>query len=104
MMKASTGDLTQAASRTSGGFVFLTGWNEYSSGPFEFYGLPNGSNDRIKAGEHGAGPEVDPDSDPVLEQDRVDAIRSFVRERLPSLDPEPEAIAGWLATLLRDAA
>jgi sarcosine oxidase len=65
-------------------------WHE-GRAAFEFYGLPNGSPDEAKVAEHGAGPEVDPDSDAVVEQERLESVQHFVGQYLPSLERSPKA-------------
>jgi sarcosine oxidase len=53
------------------------------------YALPS-PGQGIKAGEHGAGPEIDPDAEPAgPSQASVDRLRAWVRERFPAADPEP---------------
>jgi sarcosine oxidase len=58
---------------------------------FEFYGLPNGSPDEAKIAEHGVGPEVDPDSEAVVEPKRLESVQRFIGEYLPSLERSPTA-------------
>ena len=53
----------------------------------EDYGLP--SPDGIKVGFHGGGKVVDPDDrDFTVVDEEVDALRSYVREWVPGVDPE----------------
>jgi sarcosine oxidase len=62
-----------------------------STPAFELYGLPNGSWDEVKIGEHGSGPEVDPDSEGTVEPTRLELVHRFVREHLPAASDEPVA-------------
>ncbi len=62
-----------------------------SDASFEFYGLPNGNRTEVKVGEHKAGPEVDPDTEPVVDQARVESMQRRVRAHLPGLGEEPVA-------------
>jgi sarcosine oxidase len=54
----------------------------------ELYGLPNGARRQIKVGLHKTGPEVDPDSEAVLEESRIQAISDAAQALLPSLDAQ----------------
>jgi sarcosine oxidase len=52
-----------------------------------WYGLPNADQGRGKVGQHGGGPEVDPDSEAGLHEERLGQLHRFVAERLACLDP-----------------
>lgn len=56
---------------------------------FDVYGLPNGRQPSIKVGEHGVGPVVSAESEPVLETERLDSVHAWVRDHLPAVWPEP---------------
>ncbi|MGH2447256.1 MAG: FAD-dependent oxidoreductase, partial [Chloroflexota bacterium] len=58
-------------------------------GKFEFYGLPNGPEPVVKVAKHGAGPEVDPNTEPLLEPRRLEDVNRFVERHLPSLQTVP---------------
>jgi sarcosine oxidase len=60
-----------------------------SARSFDFYGLPNGRQPSIKVGEHGVGPVIEPESEPVLESERLDPVHAWVRAHLPAVWPEP---------------
>lgn len=53
--------------------------------PFEFYGLPNGNPGIVKIGEHGAGPEIDPNDDDALDVARFASVDTFRASRLPGV-------------------
>ncbi len=52
----------------------------------------------IKAAQHIAGPEVDPDSDPVPTRRSVEAVSEWVKRRLPNADPTPHLMETCLYT------
>lgn len=56
---------------------------------FDFYGLPNWHTGELKLGKHGAGPDVDPDSEAVVDQERLAEVYDFVREHLPVCGSTP---------------
>lgn len=68
--------------------TFIHRWADEHGRPMpEAYGLP--SPDGIKVGFHGGGKVVDPDDrDFTVVDDEVDALRSYVREWVPGVDPE----------------
>ena len=68
--------------------TFIHRWADERGRPMpEAYGLP--SPDGIKVGFHGGGKVVDPDDrDFTLVDEEVDALRSYVREWVPGVDPE----------------
>jgi len=70
--------------------------------PFVFYGLPNAVATDIKVGEHEAGPEVDPDTRPVIEQARFEPVQRLVRSHLPGLSDEPTATETCLYAMTPD--
>ena len=70
--------------------------------PFVFYGLPNAAATDIKVGEHEAGPEVDPDTSPVVEQARFERVQRLVRAHLPGLSKEPTATETCLYAMTPD--
>jgi sarcosine oxidase len=59
------------------------------NGGRHFYGLPDGSRDLFKIGEHGAGPETDVDAEQVVDSERLEPVHTFVRRHLPYLVQEP---------------
>jgi sarcosine oxidase len=64
-------------------------WRDHGGewGCFEGYGLREG--DGVKVGLHASGPQVDPDSrDFAPEPRRDEALRTYVREWFPGLDPD----------------
>jgi sarcosine oxidase len=52
-----------------------------------FYGLPDGSGPWLKAGEHGAGPIVDSETEVYPEPARLEAIDRLVDALLPGAEP-----------------
>ncbi|MDP9068238.1 MAG: N-methyl-L-tryptophan oxidase [Actinomycetota bacterium] len=52
----------------------------------------------VKAAQHIAGPEVDPDSEPVPNPRSVEVVCEWVRRRLPHVDPTPHHIETCLYT------
>jgi sarcosine oxidase len=50
-----------------------------------FYGLPNGGTDFIKVGQHGSGPEIDPDIPVAAQEERLEPISRFVESRMRGL-------------------
>jgi sarcosine oxidase len=63
----------------------------HDGGRFEYYGLPNGNTGDGKVGQHGAGPECDPDSEGIVDPARVKPVAQFVDGHLPGLQPVPES-------------
>jgi sarcosine oxidase len=43
----------------------------------------------LKAGEHIAGPDTDPDEPGAVNDESVDRLRKWVSTRFPDIDPEP---------------
>ena len=68
--------------------TFIHRWADEHGNPMpEAYGLP--SPDGIKVGFHGGGKIVDPDDrDFAVVDAEVDALRTYVREWVPGVDPE----------------
>lgn len=68
--------------------TFIHRWADQRGRPMpEAYGLP--SPDGIKIGFHGGGKVVDPDDrDFTVVDEEVEALRSYVREWVPGVDPE----------------
>jgi sarcosine oxidase len=67
-------------------------------GPPAGYALPS-PGQGIKAGEHGAGPEIDPDSESSgPSQASVGRLRAWVSERFPSAEPDPHHVETCLYT------
>ena len=56
----------------------------------------------IKAGEHGAGPEIDPDQEGGPSQASVDRLRTWIRRRYPATEPEPHLVETCLYTNTAD--
>lgn len=56
----------------------------------------------IKAGEHGAGREIDPDQEGGPDQRSVGRLRSWIRRRYPGADPEPHLVETCLYTNTAD--
>lgn len=54
-----------------------------------FYGLPQIEIDGVKVGGHHTGREIDPDHRLPEDDDQLAALQTFVRSRLPHLDPNP---------------
>jgi sarcosine oxidase len=52
----------------------------------------------LKVGEHGVGPEVDPDSEGPPSDETVDRIRDWVSQRYPTAEPEPHLTETCLYT------
>jgi sarcosine oxidase len=52
----------------------------------------------LKAGAHHAGTETNPDDEGVPDDDLVERIAAWVRERFPGVDPEPVAADACLYT------
>jgi sarcosine oxidase len=52
----------------------------------------------LKVGEHGVGPEVDPDSEGPPSAETVERIRAWVEPRYPSADPAPHLAETCLYT------
>jgi sarcosine oxidase len=61
------------------------------------YALPS-RGQGVKAGEHGAGPEVDPDTESGPNRGSVDRLRAWIRQRFPSARPEPHLVETCLYT------
>ena len=55
-------------------------------GPYEMYGLPNGSVHEVKVGEHGASPVTDPDQEGEVEHARLEPVEGFAARHLPTLE------------------
>lgn len=56
----------------------------------------------VKVGEHIAGPVVDPDDEGGPREESIDRLRSWVRDRYPSADPEPHLAETCLYTVTED--
>jgi len=56
----------------------------------------------IKAGEHGAGPEIDPDQEGGPSEASVDRLRTWIRKRYPAAEPEPHLVETCLYTNTAD--
>ncbi len=65
------------------------------------YGLPT-AGEGIKVGEHGTGPEVDPDLRPAPDPAGIDRVSRYVEQWLPGLNPDPAAIISCLYTTTPD--
>ncbi|HJV05017.1 MAG TPA: FAD-dependent oxidoreductase [Actinomycetota bacterium] len=65
------------------------------------YALPS-PGQGLKVGEHGVGPEVDPDIEGPPNAESVARIASWVAERYPTADPEPYLAETCLYTNTRD--
>jgi sarcosine oxidase len=52
----------------------------------------------IKAGEHGTGPDADPNEEATPRPEAVDRIAAWVRRRFPDVDPEPHLAETCLYT------
>ena len=61
------------------------------------YALPS-PGQGVKAGEHGAGPDVDPNTESGPNQSSVDRLREWVRERFASAEPGPHHVETCLYT------
>jgi sarcosine oxidase len=57
---------------------------------FGLYGLHSPAEGGVKVGEHGRGPEVEPDGDrPDVDPASLERLARYVADHLPGLDPEP---------------
>ncbi len=56
----------------------------------------------IKAAQHIAGPEVDPDSAPIPDRGSVEVVSEWVRKRFPTADPYPHHVETCLYTNTAD--
>lgn len=56
---------------------------------FLMFALPNGRDSLMKMGLHNIGPEVNPDSESVLDAARLNELSTLVDQRLPLLDANP---------------
>jgi sarcosine oxidase len=65
------------------------------------YALPS-PGQGLKVGEHGVGPEVDPNIEGPPNAESVARIASWVAERYPTADPEPHLAETCLYTNTRD--
>lgn len=65
------------------------------------YALPNPGHG-LKAGEHGIGPEIDPDVKGGPDEASVARLASWIRRRYPAADPEPHLVETCLYTNTAD--
>ena len=65
------------------------------------YALPN-PGEGLKAGEHGVGPEIDPDEEGGPNLDSVRRLGEWIRRRYPAADPEPHRAETCLYTNTAD--
>jgi sarcosine oxidase len=56
----------------------------------------------IKAGEHGIGPDADPNQEASPRREAVERVAAWVRRRFPDVDPEPHLAETCLYTNTRD--
>jgi sarcosine oxidase len=56
----------------------------------------------LKVGEHGVGPEVDPDTEGPPSEETVSRIRAWVAERYPTAEPQPHLAETCLYTTTPD--
>lgn len=62
-----------------------------------YYSLPS-PGQGLKAAQHGAGPEVDPDSDPVTSARSLELVTAWVQRRFPNAAPTPRLVETCLYT------
>lgn len=74
----------------------LVDWEEPA-----FYSLPS-PGQGLKAAQHGAGPEVDPDSDPVPSAHSLELVSAWVQRRFPNAAPTPNLVETCLYTNTED--
>jgi sarcosine oxidase len=65
------------------------------------YALPN-PGAGIKAGEHGIGPEIDPDVEGEPDEASVARLSAWIRRRYPAANPEPHLVETCLYTNTAD--
>jgi sarcosine oxidase len=65
------------------------------------YGLPT-PGEGVKVGEHGTGPEVDPDRQTEPDPAGIERLKRYVERWLPGLDPSPRSVETCLYTTTPD--
>lgn len=65
------------------------------------YALPS-PGQGLKAGEHGIGPEIDPDEEGGPDRASVARLASWIRRRYPAVDPQPHLVETCLYTNTSD--
>lgn len=66
-----------------------------------YYSLPS-AGQGLKAAQHGAGPEVDPDSDPAPSAHSLELVSAWVQRRFPNAAPTPSLVETCLYTNTAD--
>lgn len=64
----------------------------HSDRAFDFYGLPDGRQPAMKLDEHGVGPKIEPNTEPVFDALRSESVHSWVSKLLPVVRPESQSL------------